>query len=147
MIGKLRRKLILTTVLSLVLIFAVMVAAINIISNYSSQQQISTSLAMLVGKYTSDAEFRDAETGQGMTPRPEIPASKLARIRNYCIIRLDRSGELHEWKSEKSELYDDDSVAALTPRAEIEGEMGDTFVGLQARLMSQALRKLTGVIK
>ncbi len=40
-----------------------------------------------------------------------------------------------------------DSVAALTPRAEIEGEMGDTHVGLQARLMSQALRKLTGAIK
>ncbi len=39
-----------------------------------------------------------------------------------------------------------DSVAALVPRAEIEGEMGDTHVGLQARLMSQALRKLTSVI-
>jgi recombination protein RecA len=39
-----------------------------------------------------------------------------------------------------------DSVAALVPRAEIEGEMGDTHVGLQARLMSQALRKLTGSI-
>ena len=39
-----------------------------------------------------------------------------------------------------------DSVAALVPRAEIEGEMGDSIVGLQARLMSQALRKLTGVI-
>ncbi len=39
-----------------------------------------------------------------------------------------------------------DSVAALTPRAEIEGEMGDAHVGLQARLMSQALRKLTGAI-
>ena len=39
-----------------------------------------------------------------------------------------------------------DSVAALTPRAEIEGEMGDAFVGLQARLMSQALRKLAGTI-
>jgi recombination protein RecA len=39
-----------------------------------------------------------------------------------------------------------DSVAALTPRAEIEGEMGDSHVGLQARLMSQALRKLTGTI-
>ncbi|GIT36049.1 MAG: hypothetical protein Ct9H300mP5_5180 [Candidatus Pelagibacterales bacterium] len=37
-----------------------------------------------------------------------------------------------------------DSVAALTPRAEIEGEMGDHHVGLQSRLMSQALRKLTG---
>jgi len=40
-----------------------------------------------------------------------------------------------------------DSVAALTPRAEIEGEMGDAHMGLQARLMSQALRKLTGSIK
>lgn len=39
-----------------------------------------------------------------------------------------------------------DSVAALTPKAEIEGEMGDSHMGLQARLMSQALRKLTGVI-
>ena len=39
-----------------------------------------------------------------------------------------------------------DSVAALVPRAEIEGDMGDAFVGLQARLMSQALRKLTGAI-
>lgn len=39
-----------------------------------------------------------------------------------------------------------DSVAALTPRAEIEGEMGDSHIGLQARLMSQALRKLTGII-
>jgi recombination protein RecA len=39
-----------------------------------------------------------------------------------------------------------DSVAALVPRAEIEGEMGDSFVGLQARLMSQALRKLTGLV-
>ena len=39
-----------------------------------------------------------------------------------------------------------DSVAALVPRAEIEGEMGDSHMGLQARLMSQALRKLTGTI-
>lgn len=40
-----------------------------------------------------------------------------------------------------------DSVAALAPKAEIEGDMGDSHVGLQARLMSQALRKLTGVVK
>src|SRR5207244_13304753 len=39
-----------------------------------------------------------------------------------------------------------DSVAALVPKAEIEGEMGDSHMGLQARLMSQALRKLTGAI-
>src|SRR5690606_7339532 len=40
-----------------------------------------------------------------------------------------------------------DSVAALVPKAEIEGEMGDAHVGLQARLMSQALRKITGNVK
>ena len=40
-----------------------------------------------------------------------------------------------------------DSVAALTPQAEIDGEMGDSHVGLQARLMSQGLRKLTGIVK
>src|SRR5690606_11195788 len=40
-----------------------------------------------------------------------------------------------------------DSVAALVPKAEIEGEMGDSHVGLQARLMSQALRKLTGTVQ
>ena len=39
-----------------------------------------------------------------------------------------------------------DSVAALVPRAELEGDMGDAHVGLQARLMSQALRKLTGTV-
>jgi recombination protein RecA len=39
-----------------------------------------------------------------------------------------------------------DSVAALTPKAEIEGSMGDSHMGLQARLMSQALRKVTGAI-
>ena len=39
-----------------------------------------------------------------------------------------------------------DSVAALTPKAELEGEMGDHHVGLQSRLMSQALRKITGSV-
>ena len=143
MIGKLRRKLILTTVLSLVLIFAVMVAAINIISNYSSQQQISTSLEMLVGKYTNAAELLDPEPESGKAPRPEIPASKLARIRNYCIIRLDRSGELHEWKSEKSELYDDDSVAALVSVIEASGK-DEGRVGESAYL--KAPRKYGSII-
>src|SRR6187397_2478056 len=46
----------------------------------------------------------------------------------------------------RSNAIDVDSVAALTPRAELEGEMGDAHVGLQARLMSQALRKLTAAI-
>ncbi len=49
-------------------------------------------------------------------------------------------------KSNAVDLVVIDSVAALTPRAELEGSMGDTHVGLQARLMSQALRKLTAVV-
>jgi len=49
-------------------------------------------------------------------------------------------------RSNSVDLIVVDSVAALVPRAEIEGEMGDSHVGLQARLMSQALRKLTGVV-
>lgn len=49
-------------------------------------------------------------------------------------------------RSGKLDVIVVDSVAALTPRAEIEGEMGDTHVGLQARLMSQALRKLTAIV-
>lgn len=49
-------------------------------------------------------------------------------------------------KSGAIDLIVVDSVAALTPKTEIEGDMGDTHVGLQARLMSQALRKLTGVV-
>jgi recombination protein RecA len=49
-------------------------------------------------------------------------------------------------KSEAVDVIVVDSVAALVPRAELEGEMGDSHMGLQARLMSQALRKLTGVV-
>ena len=48
-------------------------------------------------------------------------------------------------RSESVDLIVIDSVAALTPKAELEGDMGDKHVGLQARLMSQALRKLTGI--
>ena len=50
-------------------------------------------------------------------------------------------------KSGSVDLIVIDSVAALTPRAEIEGDMGDHHIGLQARLMSQALRKITGNIQ
>lgn len=49
-------------------------------------------------------------------------------------------------RSEAMSIIVIDSVAALVPQAEIEGEMGDSHVGLQARLMSQALRKLSGAI-
>ncbi len=49
-------------------------------------------------------------------------------------------------KSSAVDIIVVDSVAALTPKAEIDGEMGDSFIGLQARLMSQALRKLTAIV-
>src|SRR5256885_7171444 len=49
-------------------------------------------------------------------------------------------------KSEAVGVIVDDSVAALVPRAELEGEMGDSHMGLQARVMSQTLRKLTGIV-
>lgn len=58
---------------------------------------------------------------------------------------LDVAAELI--KSGSIDIVVIDSVAALTPKAEIEGEMGDSHVGLQARLMSQALRILTGIVK
>ena len=63
----------------------------------------------------------------------------IVRVLQYLHVRrLVRSGAI--------DVVVVDSVAALVPRAEIEGEMGDSFVGLHARLMSQALRKLTGII-
>ena len=56
--------------------------------------------------------------------------------------------DIAEWliRSGAVDIIVVDSVAALTPRAEIEGDMGDSHMGLQARLMSQALRKLTAII-
>ena len=71
---------------------------------------------------------------------------------NTCIkTRLVREGlyllDKKPMRSNAVDLIVVDSVAALVPQAEIEGEMGDAHMGLQARLMSQALRKLTGNIK
>src|SRR5947207_14401355 len=70
---------------------------------------------------------------------------------NLCTSHPDTGGQALEIvdslvRSNAIDVVVIDSVAALTPRAEIEGEMGDSHVGLQARLMSQALRKLTSAI-
>ena len=79
------------------------------------------------------AEKIGVDTQQLTTSRSRIPASR--RVwRSHQAEHLVRSGAL--------DVIVVDSVAALVPRAEIEGEMGDSHVGLQARLMSQALRKL-----
>ncbi|MDD5102549.1 MAG: ATPase domain-containing protein, partial [Endomicrobiaceae bacterium] len=82
---------------------------------------------------------------------PEYAAKLGVDIDNMLISQPD-SGEQGLEISDKLvrsgavDLIVVDSVAALVPRAEIEGEMGDSFMGLQARLMSQALRKLTSTI-
>lgn len=80
-------------------------------------------------------------------------AEKLGVKSNDLLVSQPDSGEqaleiVDTWvRSGAVDVIVVDSVAALTPRAEIEGEMGDTHVGLQARLMSQALRKLTANVK
>lgn len=79
-------------------------------------------------------------------------AEKLGVVLNDLYISQPSTGEEglniceNLVKSGAIDLVVVDSVAALTPKAEIDGEMGDSHVGLQARMMSQALRKLTGVI-
>ena len=79
-------------------------------------------------------------------------ARKLGVNTEELIVSQPNTGEEaleiteHLVRSEVIDLVVIDSVAALTPRAEIEGEMGDSHVGLQARLMSQALRKLTAAV-
>jgi len=81
-------------------------------------------------------------------------AEKLGVNIDYCMVSQPDCGEqaldIAETVSKMSQSGDViviDSVAALVPRKEIEGDMGDSHMGLQARLMSQALRKLTGVSK
>ena len=75
---------------------------------------------------------RSAWTSTSCSCRSPTPASRRSRSPSMLV----RSGAV--------DMVVVDSVAALVPKAEIEGEMGDSHMGLQARLMSQALRKLTG---
>lgn len=98
-------------------------------------------------KTGGEAAFIDAE--HALDP---IYASKLGvDLDNLLLSQPDNAEQALEIaemlvRSGALDVVVIDSVAALVPRAEIEGEMGDSFVGLQARLMSQALRKLTGTI-
>lgn len=93
------------------------------------------------------AAFIDAEHALD----PEYARSLGVDVDNLLISQPDNGEQALEIadalvRSGAIDIIVIDSVAALVPRAEIEGEMGDSHVGLQARLMSQALRKLTGLI-
>jgi recombination protein RecA len=98
-------------------------------------QQLGGSCAFIDAEHAMDPTYAQAlgvDLDSLLVSQPDSgeQALEIAEI-------LTRSGGL--------DLFVIDSVAALVPRAEIEGEMGDAFVGIQARLMSQALRKLSGV--
>jgi recombination protein RecA len=99
-------------------------------------QKLGGTCAMIDAENAFDASYAQklgVDTDDLLVSQPDTGEQALE-----IVDMLTRSGAL--------DVIVVDSVAALVPRAEIEGEMGDSHVGLQARLMSQALRKLTGTI-
>ncbi len=113
----------------------------------SGKTTLSLSVIAQVQKTGGVAAFIDAEHALDPTY-----AQKIGVKLDELLISQPDSGEqalqIVEMliRSNSVDLIVVDSVAALTPKAEIEGDMGDSHMGLQARLMSQALRKLTGII-
>ena len=113
----------------------------------SGKTTVSLHIIAEAQKLGGTAAFIDAE--HALDP---IYAEKLGVVLNDLLVSQPDNGEqalnICEMlvKSGSVDIVVVDSVAALTPKAEIDGEMGDNHVGLQARMMSQALRKLTGVI-
>ena len=123
----------------------------RIIEIYGPESSGKTTLALHIiaeaQKQGGEVAFVDAEHALD----PVYAAALGVDIDNMLIAQPDTGEQALEItdglvRSGAVDVVVVDSVAALTPRAEIEGEMGDTFVGLQARLMSQALRKLAGTI-
>ena len=123
----------------------------RVIEVYGPESSGKTTLALHVVAETQKlggmAAFIDAE--HAMDP---MYAAKLGVDVDNLLVSQPDSGEQALQivdvlvRSAAVDIIVIDSVAALVPRAELEGEMGDSHVGLQARLMSQALRKLTGVV-
>ena len=113
----------------------------------SGKTTVSLHVIAEAQKLGGTAAFIDAE--HALDP---AYAEKLGVVTNDLLISQPDNGEqalnICETlvKSGSIDIVVVDSVAALTPKAEIDGEMGDNHVGLQARMMSQALRKLTGII-
>lgn len=124
----------------------------RIIEIYGPESSGKTTLALHIiaeaQKLGGISAFIDAE--HALDP---VYAEKLGvDLRNLYVSQPDNGEQALDIteelvKSGSIDVIVIDSVAALAPKAEIEGDMGDSHVGLQARLMSQALRKLTGVVK
>lgn len=114
----------------------------------SGKTTLTLSVIAQMQKVGGTAAFIDAEHALD----PQYAAKLGVNIPDLLISQPDTGEQALEIadmlvRSGSVDIVVVDSVAALTPRAEIEGDMGDSHMGLQARLMSQALRKLTGNIK
>jgi recombination protein RecA len=114
----------------------------------SGKTTLTLSVIAQMQKVGGTAAFIDAEHALD----PQYAAKLGVNVPDLLISQPDTGEQALEIvdmlvRSGSVDIVVVDSVAALTPRAEIEGEMGDSHMGLQARLMSQALRKLTGNIK
>lgn len=123
----------------------------RVIEVYGPESSGKTTLALQaiaeINKMGGLAGFIDAEHAFD----PEYAAKLGVDVENLLISQPDTGEQALEIaealvRSGAIDLVVIDSVAALVPKAELEGDMGDSFVGLQARLMSQALRKLTGIV-
>ncbi len=123
----------------------------RIIEIYGPESSGKTTVALHViaeaQKLGGEAAFIDAEHALD----PEYARKLGVDVDNLILSQPDTGEQALEiaemlTRSGAIDVIVIDSVAALVPRSEIEGEMGDSYIGLQARLMSQALRKLTGVI-
>ena len=124
----------------------------RVVEIYGPESSGKTTLALHVAaeiqKAGGTAAFVDAEHALD----PQYAEKLGVKIEDLLVSQPDTGEQALEItdmlvRSSAVDLVIIDSVAALTPKAEIEGEMGDSHMGLQARLMSQALRKLTGNIK
>ncbi|OGD64233.1 recombinase RecA, partial [Candidatus Berkelbacteria bacterium RIFOXYA2_FULL_43_10] len=123
----------------------------RVIEIYGPESSGKTTLALSIiaqaQKTGGNAAFIDAEHALD----PEYAKKIGVNLDNLLISQPDTGEQALEIcetlvRSNALDVIVIDSVAALVPRAEIEGEMGDSMMGVQARLMSQALRKLTGVV-
>ena len=133
MIAKLRQKLTLAALCALTLIFACTVALINIANTLSLQSQISQSLFILAGNNSKPEDLEETAQSRTRSNLPAIRASSLSRITDYCVIRLNKDGTLHEWKTESTDVYDDAVVATLLETITATGKT-------EGRVSSQAFR-------